>query len=176
MQARILGSFQLEEGGRRIPLGGVRQRAVFVGLLLHANEVVPSEQLLMNLWGDDSPPGAANSLQAAISRLRRVLPQGRLITETSGYVLRIFPGELDVSQFEQLVSEGREALTAGDAGQAARTLRQALSLWQGPGAGRFPLRTVCPGRDRAPGGAAPDMPGRANRGGPGPRPGKCTCR
>ena len=34
MQARILGSFQLEEGGRRIPLGGVRQRAVFVGLLL----------------------------------------------------------------------------------------------------------------------------------------------
>ena len=84
MQARILGSFQLEEGGRRIPLGGVRQRAVFVGLLLHANEVVPSEQLLMDLWGDDSPPGAANSLQAAISRLRRVLPQGRLITEAAG--------------------------------------------------------------------------------------------
>ncbi len=46
MQARILGSFQLEEGGRRSPLGGVRQRAVFVSLLLRANEVVPSEQLL----------------------------------------------------------------------------------------------------------------------------------
>ena len=137
MQARILGSFQLEEGGRRIPLGGVRQRAVFVGLLLHANEVVPSEQLLMNLWGDDVPPGAANSLQAAISRLRRVLPQGRLITEASGYLLRIFPEELDVSQFEQLVSEGREALTAGDAGQAVRTLRQALSLWQGPALADF---------------------------------------
>jgi DNA-binding transcriptional activator of the SARP family len=91
----------------------------------------------MNLWGDDSPPGAANSLQAAISRLRRVLPQGRLITEAAGYLLRIFPGELDVSQFEQLVSEGREALTAGDAEQAARTLRQALSLWQGPALADF---------------------------------------
>jgi DNA-binding SARP family transcriptional activator len=132
MQARILGSFQLEEGGRRIPMGGVRQRAVFVSLLLHANEVVPSEQLLMDLWGEDSPPSAANSLQAAISRLRRVLPRGRLITEASGYLLRIFPEELDVSQFEQLVSEGREALTAGRAEQAARILRQALSLWQGP--------------------------------------------
>jgi DNA-binding SARP family transcriptional activator len=132
MQARILGSFQLEEGGRRIPMGGVRQRAVFVSLLLHANLVVPSEQLLMDLWGEDSPPGAANSLQAAISRLRRVLPRGRLITEASGYLLRIFPEELDVSQFEQLVSEGREALTAGRAEQAARILRQALSLWQGP--------------------------------------------
>jgi DNA-binding SARP family transcriptional activator len=137
MQARILGSFQLEEGGRRIPLGGVRQRAVFVGLLLRANEVAPSGQLLMDLWGEDSPPGAANSLQAAISRLRRVLPQGRLMTEASGYLLRIFPDELDASRFEQLVSEGREALTAGAAEQAARTLRQALSLWQGPALADF---------------------------------------
>jgi hypothetical protein len=46
MHARILGSFQLEEGGRRIPTGGVRQRAVLVSLLLHVNEVVPSEQAI----------------------------------------------------------------------------------------------------------------------------------
>jgi DNA-binding SARP family transcriptional activator len=137
MHARILGSFQLEEGGRRILLGGARQRAVLVSLLLHANEVVPSEQLLVDLWGEDSPPSAANSLQAAISRLRRVLPPGRLITRAPGYALRIFPEELDVSQFEQLVSEGREALTAGAAEQAARTLRQALSLWQGPALADF---------------------------------------
>ena len=132
MQARILGSFQLDEGGRRIPLGGVRQRAVFVSLLLHANEVVPSEQILTDLWGEDVPPSAANSLQAAISRLRRVLPPGRLITKGAGYLLRVFPEELDASQFERLVSEGRESLTAGAAEQAARILRQALSLWQGP--------------------------------------------
>ena len=137
MHARILGSVQLEEGGRRIPMGGVRQRAVLVSLLLHANEVVPSEQLLIDLWGEDSPLSAANSLQAAISRLRRVLPPGRLITRAPGYALRIFPEELDVSQFEQLVSEGREALTAGSAEQAARTLRQALSLWQGPALADF---------------------------------------
>jgi len=137
MHARILGSFQLEEGGRRIPLGGVRQRAVLVSLLLHANEVVPSEQLLMDLWGEDSPPSAANSLQAAISRLRRVLPPGRLNTRAPGYALRIVPEELDVSQFEQLVSEGREALTARAVEQAARTLRQALSLWRGPALADF---------------------------------------
>lgn len=137
MHARILGSFELEEGGRRISLGGIRQRAVLVSLLLHANEVVPSEQLLMDLWGEDSPLSAANSLQAAISRLRRVLPPGRLITRAPGYALRIFPEELDVSQFGQLVSEGREYLTAGDAEQATRTLRQALSLWQGPALADF---------------------------------------
>src|SRR6266576_6414325 len=132
MQARILGSFQLEEGGRRIPLGGARQRAVLVSLLLHANEVVPSEQLLVDLWGEDSPPSAANALQAAISRLRRVLPPGRLITTGPGYMLRIFPAELDIAQFEQLIFEGRDTLAAGTAAEAVQLLDQAMTLWRGP--------------------------------------------
>ena len=132
MQVRILGPFQLDDGGRRITIGGVRQRAVLADLLLHVNEVVPSEQLLDDLWGRNYPPGAANALQAAISRLRRVLPPGRLITTAPGYTLRIFPAELDVKQVEQLVSEGRDALAAGAPGEAARALGQALSLWRGP--------------------------------------------
>jgi DNA-binding SARP family transcriptional activator len=137
MHARILGSFQLEDGGRRIPMGGARQRAVLVSLLLRANEVVPSEQLLMDLWGEDTSLSAANSLQAAISRLRRVLPPGRLLTRPPGYLLRVFPDELDVSQFEQLVFEGREALTGGAAEEAAQVLRRALSLWNGPALADF---------------------------------------
>jgi len=137
MQVRILGSFQLEEGSRRITIGGFRQRAVLASLVLHANEVVPSEQLLVDLWGEDSPPSAANALQAAISRLRRALPPGRLVTRAPGYALRLFPEELDVSRFEQLVSEGRELLAAGAAAQAAQTLSQALSLWQGPALADF---------------------------------------
>ena len=132
MQVRILGPFQVEETGRRITIGGVRQRAVLADLALHANEVVPSEQLLVDLWGEDSPPSAANALQAAISRLRRVLPPNRLLTTAPGYSLRIFPAELDVRQFEQLLAEGRDALAAGNAADAAGILDQALSLWRGP--------------------------------------------
>jgi DNA-binding SARP family transcriptional activator len=132
MRVRILGAFQLEDGGQRVPIGGVRQRAVLARLLLTANEVVPSEQLLLDLWGEDSPPSAANALQAAISRLRRVLPPGRLVTRAPGYMLQVFPDELDVKQLERLLAEGRDALAAQDATEAARTLDQALSLWQGP--------------------------------------------
>jgi DNA-binding SARP family transcriptional activator len=132
MQVRILGPFQLEDGGRRITIGGARQRAVLADLVLNANEVVPSERLLVDLWSEDSPPSAANALQAAISRLRRVLPQGRLITTAPGYALRIFPAELDAKQFEQLISEGRDALASGAPADAARMFGQALSLWRGP--------------------------------------------
>ena len=125
MQVRILGPFQVEDSGRRITIGGVRQRAVLADLVLHANEVVPSEQLLVDLWGEDAPRSAANALQAAISRLRRVLPPSRLITTPPGYSLRIFPAELDVRQFEQLIAEGRDAVVAGNAAQAAGMLDQA---------------------------------------------------
>jgi DNA-binding SARP family transcriptional activator/tetratricopeptide (TPR) repeat protein len=132
MRVRILGPFHLEDGGRQITIGGVRQRAVLAGLLLHANEAVPSEQLLVELWGEDSPPSAANALQAAVSRLRRVLPPGRLMTTGPGYMLRIFPAELDIAQFEQLIFEGRDALAAGAAAEAVQLLDQAMTLWRGP--------------------------------------------
>ena len=42
MRVGILGPFHLEDGGRRITIGGVRQRAVLADLVLHANEVMPS--------------------------------------------------------------------------------------------------------------------------------------
>ena len=137
MKVRILGPFQLEDGGLQVTIGGVRQRAVLARLSLQASEVVPSEQLLVDLWGEDSPQGAANALQAAISRLRRVLPPGRLITRAPGYVLRIFPDELDVREFERLLAEGRDALAAGVVSEAARMLGQALSLWRGPALADF---------------------------------------
>jgi DNA-binding SARP family transcriptional activator len=132
MRVRLLGPFQLEDSGREITLSGARQRAVLADLLLHANEVVPSEQLLVDVWGEDAPPSAANALQAAVSRLRRVLPVGRLNTAPPGYELKMFPAELDVEQFEQLIFEGRDALAAGAAADAARVLDQARALWRGP--------------------------------------------
>src|SRR6266545_2745484 len=137
MEVRLLGSLEVAEGGLRVTLGGARQRAVLALLVLHANEVVPAERLLVELWGEDVPPTAANALQAAVSRLRRALPQGRIVTRTLGYRFRAAPGEIDVERFEQLLADGREALAHGAAAQAAGTLRRALSLWRGPALADF---------------------------------------
>jgi hypothetical protein len=61
MQVRILGPFQPEEGGRRIPIGGARQRTALAGLLLQANEVRPGKQLLM-ICGVRTPRRARRTL------------------------------------------------------------------------------------------------------------------
>lgn len=40
MEFRILGPLEVLENGRRLELGGAKQRALLAILLLHANEVV----------------------------------------------------------------------------------------------------------------------------------------
>ena len=75
MRVRILGPFHLEDGRRRITIGGVQQRAVLADLLLHAKEVVPSDQILVGLLGSGRMyprrPGRAcqRSLRTAVSAL-----------------------------------------------------------------------------------------------------------
>ena len=54
-------------------LGGDRQRAVLGHLLLHRNEVVASERLIDELWGERPPPTAGKILQNYVSQLRRAL-------------------------------------------------------------------------------------------------------
>ena len=137
MEVRLLGPLELADGGRSIAYGGARQRAVLALLVLHANQVVASERVLMELWGEDAPPGAANALQAAVSRLRRALPQGRLVTRPPGYLFRAFPDEVDLSRFERLLAQGRQALADGAAAEAADTLADALALWRGPALADF---------------------------------------
>jgi DNA-binding SARP family transcriptional activator len=128
MEFRLLGPLEVAEHDRSLALGGVKQRSLLAVLLLHANEVVSAERLIDELWGDRPPTTAAKSLQVHVSRLRKVLGEGRLATRAPGYVLHVDPWELDLSRFEQLLGEAREA----EPKRAAEQLRQALALWRGP--------------------------------------------
>src|SRR5215213_9854376 len=140
LEFRLLGPLEVWREGRPLRLRGERQRALLALLLLHANEVVPRERLMEELFGDDASTTSANALQVRISRLRGQLADGGasngdgglVVTRPPGYVLRIDPEQLDVTRFERLLSKGRTALAEGDAVSAAATLREALALWRGP--------------------------------------------
>jgi DNA-binding SARP family transcriptional activator/DNA-binding beta-propeller fold protein YncE len=146
MEFGILGPLEIHgDGDRTVALGAGRQRAVLAALLLHENEVVSTDRLIDFLWGETSPESAGKALQVYVSQLRKALEPGRgrgatdgiLATRPPGYVLRVEPGALDSHRFERLLAEGRRALAAGNAAEAAETLRKALALWRGPALAEF---------------------------------------
>ena len=129
MEFRILGPLEVGEQGRPLSLGGARQRAVLALLLTRANEVVSTDRLIDELWGERPPKAAANALQYHVSRLRKLLGSSEVIvTREPGYLIRVGPDELDLLRFEHLVEEGQRSSPEA----AARILREALALWRGP--------------------------------------------
>jgi len=124
----VLGPLEVRDGGRALALGGGHQRALLAVLLLHANEVVSADRLIDALWGAAPPPTAAKTVQVYVSRLRKELGDGRLVTRAPGYALQVERSEVDLAKFEQLLGEAHRSEPA----LAADTLRRALALWRGP--------------------------------------------
>ena len=132
MEYRVLGSLEvLDAGGRRVALGGARQQTVLGSLLLRAGQTVPLDRLVEELW-ERPPDTAAKTVQVYVSRLRRLLSPGAIESRSGGYALVLDGDHLDLTQFERLAGEGREALGAADYEQAAALLGEALALWRGP--------------------------------------------
>jgi DNA-binding SARP family transcriptional activator len=138
---RILGSLEAVRDGQRLPLGGSKQRAVLAILLLGANRVVTTDELIEALWGESPPGKPQTAIQGYVSQLRKTLDPDRafevIVTEPAGYRLSAGPDELDLYRLESLLRDGRDALQAGRADAAASSLREALALFRGPPLAEF---------------------------------------
>ena len=75
MEFRVLGPVRLAVGGRTIEVGEPRRQAVLAVLLLEAGRTVGVDVLVDRVWGESPPERARRSLQAHITRIRRVLEQ-----------------------------------------------------------------------------------------------------
>ncbi|MGW4792427.1 BTAD domain-containing putative transcriptional regulator [Nonomuraea sp. NPDC004297] len=133
VQFGVLGPLAVwPPGGDPIALGGPRPRALLAMLLLDAGRLVSVEHLIDGQYGDRPPSGAANAVQAQVSRLRRRLPAGLIEFHGAGYRLAADPESVDAHRFERLAREGRGLLASGLHGRAASVLREGLELWRGP--------------------------------------------
>ena len=132
IEYRLLGPLEVLVDGRPAKLAGPRQRAVLVCLLTRPNTVVPAARLVDDLWGDEPPQTAANTLQSYVSQLRKALGRESIETRGTGYAVRVEADGLDLARFERLVHRGSVELQEGRAAGAATTLREALALWRGP--------------------------------------------
>src|SRR5260370_34238127 len=91
----ILGPLEVSRGGEVLTIGGGKRRALLTALLLHRNEIVSTERLIDELWGDSPPATATKIAQMYVSQLRRSLGEGVLVTRTPGYILTVDPHALD---------------------------------------------------------------------------------
>jgi DNA-binding SARP family transcriptional activator len=128
VEFRILGPLEVVGDDGPIALGGQKQRALLGLLLVHAGEVLATDRLVADLWGERPPKTATTSLQNFVSHLRKLLGADTVETRPPGYVLRLDPDRFDLARFERLVASARGAAPA----ERVRLLREALGLWRGP--------------------------------------------
>src|SRR6476661_5843782 len=109
MRVGLLGTLEvLDDGGGETTIAGAKLRPLLAVLALHVGRVVPAEQLVDALWGDDPPAAVRNGLQGLASKLRRSLGSSDLVVmRGDGYALDLPPEATDIGQFEQRVAEGR---------------------------------------------------------------------
>jgi DNA-binding SARP family transcriptional activator len=118
VEFRILGPLEIVGDDGPVTVHRGKEQALLAFMLLHPNELLPSDRLIDELWDEHPPATAAKILQNAVSQLRKALGDGRLETRPPGYVFHLRPGELDLERFEELARDGRS--------------EEALALWRGP--------------------------------------------
>ncbi|MEU4213973.1 BTAD domain-containing putative transcriptional regulator [Actinoplanes sp. NPDC026623] len=129
MRFGILGALRVIDGGREIAITAGRDRVVLAMLLLHPGEIVGADILVDAVWDEAPPVTARGQLQTCVSRLRRMLPAGVILTDPAGYGIRLDDDDLDAVVFTRLVGQARRV---AEAETARKSLREALALWRGP--------------------------------------------
>ncbi|MER5628729.1 BTAD domain-containing putative transcriptional regulator [Streptosporangium sp. NPDC002544] len=140
MDFRVLGPVEvIADSGAVLDIGPYQQRLVLAMCVLAAPRPVGPNRMIDALWEDAPPPGALNTVQAYVSKLRRVFEPGRprevppkvLTSRPGGYVLDVPAAAIDLGRVREQVAEGRSLGAAGDHEGAVRELRLALGEWSG---------------------------------------------
>lgn len=140
LRFHVLGPVRADRDGQPLPLGSPQERATLAILLLRDGRSLTASELVDALWGDDPPHRAMDTLRAYVTRLRTVLEPGRpfrgrakvLVSTGGGYAVRVPPGSLDATVFEEHLAAAATARASGDAAGAYARLTAALALWEGP--------------------------------------------
>ncbi|MFE3191007.1 BTAD domain-containing putative transcriptional regulator [Nocardia sp. NPDC059240] len=143
-ELRVLGPLHLSVDGHDAALGTPMQRAVLGRLIVARGQVVSTERLIDDLWSGYPPPKATAVLQVHIHTLRRLFepqrprraPSRFIVSESSGYALRIPENAVDAWHFEQQLRTYQELVSNPDIrtepAERNALLEAALALWQGP--------------------------------------------
>ncbi|MGV9579426.1 BTAD domain-containing putative transcriptional regulator [Streptomyces sp. NPDC003509] len=134
MRIEVLGAVQAwHDDGRPIGLGGPRHREVLGRLVAAQGRMVTTDALVDDLW-DDPPSSAVGALRTFVAALRRAVEPDRpprtpprvLVTQGTGYLLRLPREAVDAHRFQDALTAARRSP------DTAAGLGETLALWRGP--------------------------------------------
>ena len=141
----MLGPLEVQTERGWTGVGAPKWRTVLAVLLLNPGQVISTDRLIAEVWGERPPARAANSVSIYVHKLRRLMGDAEsriLVTRSPGYQLLLAGGDLDAGRFASLAAAGRTALSAGDSQRAADLLTEALDLWRGGALADVPLTAL----------------------------------
>jgi len=132
----ILGPLEAMSGGRRIPVGGSRQRVVLAMLLLTPGRVVSIDRLRDAVWGGRAPTTSRTQIAICVAALRKAFKtagHANQIIETAspGYMIVDEGHRIDAVTFASQVAEAKVMVQRGQTAGGASLLSEALGLWRG---------------------------------------------
>ncbi|KQO63600.1 BTAD domain-containing putative transcriptional regulator [Curtobacterium sp. Leaf261] len=136
LRLALLGPVLVEDRrGELVPVAGALSRGFLVALALARGGSMTTTALIDELWGEEPPRAARAALQTLVSRLRRTLADGLVVSTDTGYRLAVEPDGIDLLRAEAAVPGARTALDHGDPRTAMGLTDDALGLWRDdPGA------------------------------------------
>lgn len=132
LSVQVLGPFQAVRNRETIELGPLRQQAVLLPLVLRPGRTVAREEILDGVWGEAVPVSGIALVRTYLSRLRLILGRDMIVRSAAGYYIRLNPGQVDLTVFDQHMIEARELRQRAQLGPSATAWRRALELWRGP--------------------------------------------
>ncbi|MBB1158453.1 MULTISPECIES: AfsR/SARP family transcriptional regulator [Amycolatopsis] len=136
MDFKLLGPLRVECGDAEVSMPKApKVRQLLALLLFYHNQIVSTDQIVDELWGEESPRQAALTVRTYVCHIRKAMgePGGGhgLRTVSSGYLLSLGTGQLDVSRFSSFYHSGRAHYEAGEHEKASESFRRALEVFRG---------------------------------------------
>jgi SARP family transcriptional regulator, regulator of embCAB operon len=137
MRYEIMGPLRVVDETGRSSLRARKIEVLLTVLLVRADQIVPVEQLMREIWGEAPPRRATAGLHVYVSHIRKFLHRARHVespvtTRPPGYALRLGTDELDYRRFERLMNQGRVFARERRHEAAVSRFEEALGLWRGP--------------------------------------------
>lgn len=131
IEFRVLGPIEAGRNGVAIRLNGRKTRSVLAALLMRAGEVVPTSRLVAIVWGEDPPATAMTQVHKCVSQIRGLMGREFIQRWGNGYRLLLGENQLDLLEFDRLISSARSALAKKNPAEATGFFSAALALWRG---------------------------------------------